>query len=82
MENGLLRKLADKSLTKDELRQKVEQDFSLLPILLDGVSSPKAAIRYGCAKILMDLSAEYPEKLEFEGKCKLLRLLHINGPQR
>lgn len=63
MENKLLKKLADKTLTKDELRQKVENDFSLLPTLLTGVSSPKAAIRYGCAKILMDLSAEYPEKL-------------------
>jgi hypothetical protein len=63
MENELLRRLASKSLTKDELRQKVEQDFSLLPILLNGISSPKAAIRYGCAKILMDLSDVYPEKL-------------------
>jgi len=63
MENELLKKLADKTLTKDELRQKVEHDFSLLPTLLTGVSSPKAAIRYGCAKILMDLSAKYPEKL-------------------
>jgi hypothetical protein len=63
MENELLRRLADKSLTKDELGQKVEQDFSLLAMLLNGISSPKAAIRYGCAKILMDLSDEYPEKL-------------------
>jgi hypothetical protein len=63
MENELLKKLADKTLTKDELRQKVEQDFSLLPTLLAGFSSPKAAIRYGCAKILMDLSAKHPEKL-------------------
>jgi hypothetical protein len=63
MENELLKKLADKSLTKDELRQKVEQDFSLLQTLFKGVSSQKAAIRYGCAKILMDLSAENPEKL-------------------
>jgi len=59
----LLSKLADKSLTKDKLRQKVKQDFSLLPKLLSGVSSPKAVVRYGCAKILMDLSAEYPDKL-------------------
>jgi hypothetical protein len=63
MENELLKKLAAKTLTKDELRRKVEHDFSLLPILLTGLSSPKAAIRYGCAKILMDLSTEYPEKL-------------------
>jgi hypothetical protein len=63
MENELLKKLAAKTLSKDELRRKVEHDFSLLPTLLTGLSSPKAAIRYGCAKILMDLSAEYPEKL-------------------
>jgi hypothetical protein len=63
MESELLQKLADKTLSKDELRQKVEHDFSLLPVLLDGLSSSKAAIRYGCAKILMDLSAKYPEKL-------------------
>jgi len=63
MENALLKKLEDKTLSKNELHQKVEQDFSLLPMLLNGVSSPKAAIRYGCAKILMDLSAEHPAKL-------------------
>lgn len=59
----MLKKLAAKTLSKDELRQKVEHNFSLLPMLLTGLSSPKAAIRYGCAKILMDLSAEHPEKL-------------------
>jgi len=63
MENELLIKVADKTLTKEELRQKVKQDFDLLPVLLKGVSSPKATVRYGCAKVLMDLSEEYPEKL-------------------
>ena len=41
----------------------VEQDFNLLPEVLNGVSSSKAAIRYGCAKVLMDLSEKHPEKL-------------------
>lgn len=63
MENKLLQKLLDKSITKEELLQKVKQDFELLPTVLKGVSSSKAAIRYGCAKVLMDLSEEYPEKL-------------------
>lgn len=63
MENELLKKVADKTLTKEELRQKVKQDFVLLPVLLQGVSSPKATVRYGCAKVLMDLSEEYPKKL-------------------
>jgi hypothetical protein len=56
-------KVADKTLTKEELRRKVEQDFGLLPVLLEGTCSPKAAVRYGCGKVLMDLSVEYPEKL-------------------
>jgi hypothetical protein len=75
MENELLIRLADKSLTKNELHQKVEQDFSLLPMLLNGISSPKAAIRYGCAKILMDLSDGYPEKL-YPYMDTFVKLLH------
>jgi len=63
MESRLLQKLADKSITKEELYQKVRQDSDLLPELLGGLSSSKAAIRYGCAKVLMDLSEEHPEKL-------------------
>jgi hypothetical protein len=63
MESGLLQKLADKSMTKEELFQKVNHDFGLLPEVLKGISSSKAAIRYGCAKVLMDLSEEHPEKL-------------------
>jgi len=63
VENELLKKVANKTLTKEELRQKVKQDFDLLPVLLKGVSSPKATVRYGCAKVLMDLSEKYPEKL-------------------
>lgn len=63
MENELLVKVADKKLPKTELRQKVEQNFDLLVVLLKGTGSPKAAVRYGCAKVLMDLSEDYPEKL-------------------
>jgi hypothetical protein len=63
MESELLQKLANKSVTKEEFLQMVKQDFSLLPEVLNGVSSSKAAIRYGCAKVLMYLSEEHPEKL-------------------
>jgi hypothetical protein len=63
MENELLDKLADKSITKKELFLKVKEDFSLLPIIVKGTSSTKPAIRYGCGKVLMDLSADYPEKI-------------------
>jgi hypothetical protein len=56
METESLQKLADKSLTKEGLLERVRKDFNLLPILLEGINSSKAAIRYGCAKVLMDLS--------------------------
>jgi hypothetical protein len=55
--------LLDKSLTKEELLNRVKQDFSLISFLLGGVGHPKAAVRYGCSKVLMDLSEEHPEKL-------------------
>jgi hypothetical protein len=63
MDDELLGKLADKSMTTEELFQTVEQNWALLPQLLEGVSSSKASIRYGCAKVLMDLSEVYPTKL-------------------
>lgn len=63
MENELLGKLAGKSITTGELFKAVEQDFDLLPQLLKGLSSSKASIRYGCAKVLTDLSAVHPENL-------------------
>ena len=63
MGSELLVKLADKSLTKDDLRRLVEEDFGLVPVLVEGTGSSKAAVRYGCAKVLMDLSAEHPERL-------------------
>src|SRR3990170_2227920 len=63
MSSGLLRRLADKSITKEELIRKVKQNFDLLPEILEGASSSKPAVRYGCAKVLIDLSEECPEKL-------------------
>jgi hypothetical protein len=63
MESRLLQKLVNKSMTKEEFLQKVNRNFDLLPEVVKGVSSPKATIRYGCAKVLMDLSEKHPEKL-------------------
>ena len=63
MKNDLLTKLADKTISKEELLKKVKANLSLLPIIIDGMSSEKAAIRYGCGKVLMDLSEVHPEKL-------------------
>jgi len=63
MESKLLQKLVNKAITRQQLLDKVKQNYDLIPEILDGISSSKPAIRYGCAKILMDLSEEKPEKL-------------------
>jgi hypothetical protein len=63
MEPDLLRKLAEKAITKEQLLKAVERDFGLVPLVVGGVSWSKAAIRYGCAKVLVDLSAKHPQKM-------------------
>ncbi len=63
MYDDVLKKLGNKKLTKGKLHQMVEHNFELLPVLVEGMSSQKASIRYGSGKILMDLSEKYPEKL-------------------
>lgn len=63
VESEMLQKLARKQITKEQLYQMAKKDSELLPQVLNGVSSSKANVRYGCAKVLMDLSAKYPEKL-------------------
>jgi hypothetical protein len=63
METDLLQKLGSKELTKAQLFKKVEADFSLVPLLFDGTSSPKATVRYGCGSVLTDLSKKYPSRL-------------------
>lgn len=59
----LAQALIDKNLTKEGLLSKVKQNFSIIPLLLEGVSHQKATVRYGCSKVLIDLSKEHPEKL-------------------
>jgi len=58
-----LSRLADKSLTKGDLLRMVEKNPELIPTVVKGVSSPKAAVRYGCSKVLVDISERQPEAL-------------------
>jgi len=55
--------LLQKNKPKEALYKAVKHDFRLLPHVIEGMNSPKAAIRYGCGKVLMELSEEYPEKM-------------------
>ena len=58
-----LEKLVDKSLSKQDLLIMVKKDNSLVPELIEGMNSTKAAIRYGCGSVLMDLSETNPDKI-------------------
>jgi hypothetical protein len=63
MEPKILDKLTNASLTKQKLAQKVIQNPTLIPEIITGVSSSKPAIRYGCGKILLEISKDQPELL-------------------
>jgi hypothetical protein len=63
MEANLLRKLAERAITKKQLLETIGSDFALLPVVIGGISSSKATVRYGCASILVSLSAKAPDKL-------------------
>lgn len=58
-----MERLADKSMTRDELYLKAKGNFDLLPVLVEGLYSSKATIRYACGSIVMNLSEEHPDKL-------------------
>lgn len=63
MESTLLKKLAEKSITKEQLIKKAKQNPDRLSEILDGISSSKPAIRYGCGKIVTEVSLDQPEVL-------------------
>lgn len=59
----LLTRLKNKEIKGDELAELVLRDFDLLPMVLKGISSPKAHVRYPCAKALTMISHDKPEWL-------------------
>lgn len=59
----MLQELGRKAITKKDLVHAVEANFGLLPMVLEGVVSPEATIRYGCGSILIELSEKYPSEL-------------------
>lgn len=63
MTSGIVERLMDQSITAAALKEKIERNPSLLPEVLAGVGSPKPAVRYGCSKVLMELSYDHPELL-------------------
>ena len=62
-ESEILERLGRKEITVEQLCSEVHNDINLLVIVIDGISSSKASIRYGCAKASMILSDEHPDWL-------------------
>jgi hypothetical protein len=60
---ALLEKLGNRQISKAELFEFAHADSTLIPTLIEGTSSPKATIRYGCSSVLSDLSQQCPDKL-------------------
>ena len=59
----IIERLGRKEITAKQLCINVVDDNSLLGVMIAGISSSKASIRYGCAKAAMSLSGEHPELL-------------------
>jgi hypothetical protein len=59
-ETSLQRQIARKGSDKEKLAQRVVRDPGLLPDLLDGLHSDRAAVKYGCAKVLRIVSETEP----------------------
>jgi hypothetical protein len=63
LEADILQKIGSKLITKKQLIKMAEADFSLIPQIIQGTSSPNATVRYGCGGALMELSCEHPDQL-------------------
>ena len=59
----ILQKIADKSISNKELLSEMKERPEVIQEIVEGTSSSKPAIRYGCSKALMNFSAECPDKL-------------------
>ncbi len=59
----MLEKLTNKSISTDKLFHLAERDLTLVPQLMEGISSSKASVRYGCAKVLVKLSEVHPAEI-------------------
>ena len=61
--DNYLYKLGKNEIITDELIKYVKKDFSLIPMIINGVYSQNPRIKFGCAKTLSKISETHPEKL-------------------
>lgn len=75
VKSELLKKLGNKSMRKEDLLRAVKGNFGLLPTIIEGLSSSEATIRYGCGKVLVELSETDPERI-YPYMSTFVELLH------
>jgi hypothetical protein len=59
----ILERLGKDTISADDLVEEIKQDENLIPVVIEGISSNNARIKFGCAKILRTISEEQPEIL-------------------
>ena len=59
----ILQKLENKKNKPEDLVHDVLENSELIPVILDGITSKKARVRFGAAKLLRIISQEQPEML-------------------
>jgi hypothetical protein len=60
---AVLEKLASKEINRAQLFKETEANSQLIPVLLEGISSSNATVRYSCSIVLIDLSDLYPDRV-------------------
>src|SRR4030042_6764881 len=78
MSISVIQKIARKGSDKEKIAAEVIKNPEALPSLFEGLNSDKAAIRYGCEKILRFISEKKPELLypHFDFFVKMLDSEH------
>ena len=61
--HNLLEQLRDKKTTAEKVAADLVENPGLAPQIMDGLSSPVAGVKFGCAKILRITSITIPQKL-------------------
>ncbi len=61
--SDLPRRIAQKASNKEEIADEITRNPSAIPLLLEGLGSEKASIKFGCSRVLRLVSEKKPEIL-------------------
>jgi hypothetical protein len=76
---NLLEQLGNQQISDEEALETVKADFTILPAIMEGISSNNPRIKFGCAKILSKVSKDHPEELYKDIEFFIGLLKHENN---